>query len=676
MANPQPIQRELFSVRERVPVPRAERIVPPGERLLRALRRRWMMALAVFGLTFAAVCAAVALLPPQYQAQASVEFATPPKLLHSSDPDPLAATTPDDLHTLEWQFGSRASALATVAELHLDRLITAPAPSKLQAAADRLLRHLDLDPVEQSRMLVLRYRDRDPRRAAQVVNTLVSVTLQHLQQQRLHGLQQAQAKLTQQLEDAQQALQATQQNLHALAAAMPEVLSGNSDDTSTAAARLHALESARTQAGIQTLHLQTVLQAGDAQPAGVVLPENLGSDLTAQLLVRRAEAEARLRRLSAQYIPAALPMVQARQELASIDASLRRYHDAGLQREQQQWQASKAEQSRLDAAIERQQQRLAAEQTARLRYADLQRESAAAARLCDQLQARRQQLAVEASWTPAPAHLVDAATPPAAPARPRMALTLVIALVAASLAAPALTLLVDHADGRLHLPEAGELGVPLLTTVSWSGPATAFPAKAMDPLLVAIRVAARQYGSHVFLLTGARDGEGKSAVAAHLAQSLAETGDPVLVIDASFHRSRVHHHVGLESGPGLAEFLTGERPLDETVHLVALPGAQEHWSLMPAGEASLTPAQLLLLPTMQELMQAARRRYQWVLITSGAVLEGGETRLLLDLADAGFLVLSVHGRARTCARAALHRLRGWKAPILGLICVERKDRPA
>ncbi len=654
-----------------MPPPRSERPASPGERLLRALRRRWLVALAAFIFTAIAVCGGVALLPPQYQAQASVEFVTPTELLHTAQPDPLAVTTPDDLHTLEWQFGSRASAQATVAALHLDRGLdhgaSAPAAQKLQAATNLLLQHLDLDPVEQSRVLVLRYRDRDARRAARVVNTLVAVTLQRLQRQRQSGIGQAQATLDRQLQRAQQTLQAAQQNLHRLAAVSPEVLSGDSDGASAAADRLRALEAARTQAGIQAVHWQAELKESASPAPEAPLPEALGSDLTAQLLTRRADVEARIHRLAAQYIPTALPLVEARQELASIDASLRRYHQAGLQHVSQQLQASQDEQARLAAAVQQQERRLAAQQAARLRYADLRRESAVAAQLCDELQGRQQRLAVEAAWTPAPARLADAATPPAQPVRPRLAVTLVVALLAAGVLAPGVAFLVDQADGRLHLPEAAELGVPLLTT---AGPAKVFPAAALDPVLVAIHVAARQYGSHVFLLTGAREHEGTSAIAAHLAQSLAETGDPVLVIDAGFRQPRMHHHVGVASAPGLAEFLAGRHSLEDTVHRASLPEGLERWSLMPAGESPLTPAQLLSLPALQDLLHAARRQYQWVLITGGTVLEGVETRLLLDLADAGLLVLPMHGNARVCARAAVHRLRGWKAPMLGLICVQ------
>lgn len=654
-----------------MPAPRSERLASPGERLVRALRRRWLVALAVFSSTAIAVCSGVALLPPQYQAQASVEFVTPTELLHTAQPDPLAITTSDDLHTLEWQFGSRASAQAAASALRLDHspdhAVSAPAAQKLQAATNFLLQHLDLDPVEQSRVLVLRYRDRDPRRAARVLNTLVAVTLQRMQQQRQGGIRQAQGMLAQRVRQAQQALQGTQQNLRELAAASPEVLSGGSDGASAAADRLRALEAARTQAGIQAAHLQAELKVSASPTPETPLPEALGSDLTAQLLTRRADVEARIHRLAAQYIPTALPLVAAQQELISIDASLRRYRVAGLRQVRQQLQASQNEQAGLAAAVQQQQQQLAAQQAARLRYADLQRESAMAAHLCDELQARQQQLAVEAAWTPAPARLADAATPPAQPMRSRLAVTLVVALLSAGILAPGVAFLVDQADGRLYLPEAAELGVPLLTT---AGSADAFPAAALDPVLVAIHVGARQYGSHVFLLTGARENEGTGAIAVRLAQSLAETGDPVLVIDADFRRPHVHHYAGVESAPGLAEFLAGRHSLEETVHRVSLPEGLERWSLMPAGESPLTPAQLLLLPALQDLLHAARRQYQWVLITGGTVLEGVETRLLLDLADAGLLVLSTHGSARACARAAVHRLRGWKAPMLGLICVE------
>src|SRR4051794_9519480 len=82
-----------------------------------------------------------------------------------------------------------------------------------------------------------------------------------------------------------------------------------------------------------------------------------------------------------------------------------------------------------------------------------------------------------------------------------------------------------------------------------------------------IRVNLQHLGAHerprVMVVAGAMPGEGASTVAVNLAVSLARSGSRVLLIDADLRRPRVVRQLGLPSGPGLTDVLTGDAELHE-----------------------------------------------------------------------------------------------------------------
>jgi Mrp family chromosome partitioning ATPase len=82
----------------------------------------------------------------------------------------------------------------------------------------------------------------------------------------------------------------------------------------------------------------------------------------------------------------------------------------------------------------------------------------------------------------------------------------------------------------------------------------------------------------VFLITSAKDGEGKSTTAVNLAAAMALSGLSVLLIDADLHRPKIHHFFDLDNSVGLSTLLTSGtdstypdgKPVPESVATAAL----------------------------------------------------------------------------------------------------------
>lgn len=116
----------------------------------------------------------------------------------------------------------------------------------------------------------------------------------------------------------------------------------------------------------------------------------------------------------------------------------------------------------------------------------------------------------------------------------------------------------------------------------------------------------RQKGWNVLGVSSPTAYEGKTLTAVNLSLALAmDLAHTVLLVDADMARPSVHHAFGLETVPGLTEYLFDEAPLaqllvhPEVGRLVVLPG----------GRAVKNSAEALASPRMAALAQELKHRY-------------------------------------------------------------------
>lgn len=173
----------------------------------------------------------------------------------------------------------------------------------------------------------------------------------------------------------------------------------------------------------------------------------------------------------------------------------------------------------------------------------------------------------------------------------------------------------------------------------------------------------RQKGWNVLGITSPTRHEGKTLTAVNLSLALAmDLAHTVLLVDADMRRPGVHHAFGMESCPGLTEYLFDEIPLEQ---LLIHPGIGR-FVFLPGGRAIANSAEALASPRMAALVEELRHRYPARLLVFDLppLLSRADVLGFAPHMDALLLVVEEGKTATTDVERAMLMLKG-SVPILG-----------
>lgn len=138
------------------------------------------------------------------------------------------------------------------------------------------------------------------------------------------------------------------------------------------------------------------------------------------------------------------------------------------------------------------------------------------------------------------------------------------------------------------------------------------------------------------LITSSTPAEGKTFVAANLAQTFIRQADRrVLLIDSDLRASRLHLHLGTSEKPGLSDYLRGD--CDE--FRITQVGAGGNLCLIPGGSDVTNPSELLHSDRMRQLLDRMSQLFDWILLDSPPALAVHDASILADMCDGVLFVV-------------------------------------
>ncbi|MBQ1502569.1 MAG: AAA family ATPase [Clostridia bacterium] len=173
-------------------------------------------------------------------------------------------------------------------------------------------------------------------------------------------------------------------------------------------------------------------------------------------------------------------------------------------------------------------------------------------------------------------------------------------------------------------------------------------------------------------LTAAHEDAGKDELALALAESLAELGDRVLLIDADFRSNRLRNIAHAEKGSGLCELLQKNAPASELLQRCGNEHAE--FSFLAAGEGEYLPANLLddriLIPAIDKW----KSDYDYILLDLSEIGTTIDAAVIGGKIDGTILFLREELCKRRQLDAAISQLSFAKAKILGFVTAARSKR--
>ncbi len=177
------------------------------------------------------------------------------------------------------------------------------------------------------------------------------------------------------------------------------------------------------------------------------------------------------------------------------------------------------------------------------------------------------------------------------------------------------------ADGRQHLLA---ISAPADPTV-----------EALRSLRTSLHFAMLEAKNNVLTISGPRPGVGKTFVSANLAAVIAQSGQRVLVIDADMRKGTLHKVLGVPQQNGLADVLVGKLAMETAIHTV--PG-MENMHYMVRGDIPPNPAELLMHPRFQQMLETLSAQYDLVIVDTPPILAVTDAALVAVHAGSSLLV--------------------------------------
>lgn len=171
--------------------------------------------------------------------------------------------------------------------------------------------------------------------------------------------------------------------------------------------------------------------------------------------------------------------------------------------------------------------------------------------------------------------------------------------------------------------------------------------------------------SKVAMFTSAYMMEGKTTTSANIAITFAQTGAKVLLIDADMRKPKQHKLFECELGTGLSEVLCGVVD-DSSIQRTSY----ENLYLMTAGRIPPNPADLLVSPNMDKMLETVTKTFDYVFIDAPPV--GIVTDAAVLAAKVGGAIMVVRaGHSRTDGvRKACEALTQAGTSVIGYIMTD------
>ena len=432
----------------------------------------------------------------------------------------------------------------------------------------------------------------------------------------------------------------------------------------------------RDRAQAQSQYQQVQGSNGSWERAST-LPAVMSDPVVQKFKAARAVAQAKVDQLTGRYGADHPAMLAARSDLTAATSDLKSQVEqvvAGIERN---YQLAVANQAAVQASFDANKNQLQDISRKQFQLQGLQREVDSNQELYNTFQNRLKQNAATSGLSPDTLRVVDAATQPLNPIKPKKTLIVMAAAVAALVIGSLIAIILefsgnifrsaDEIERRLRVPVLGV--VPLLSSKGSDQPSMMFANNSNSMFSEAIRGvrtgvlldSSSGSGQQVILITSSIPGEGKTTLAANLAQAIGAM-ERVLLVDADLRRSSLAKVLDLPpKSPGLTDLINGTATLAQCVHTV------HGVDVLCSGTYSNHPLELLASPHFAEVMEMLKSQYTRIIIDSPPTQAVSDAKVLSTHADSLLYIVKSSTTKIPLVQKGVEQLIAAHAPVRGIV---------
>jgi capsular exopolysaccharide synthesis family protein len=196
---------------------------------------------------------------------------------------------------------------------------------------------------------------------------------------------------------------------------------------------------------------------------------------------------------------------------------------------------------------------------------------------------------------------------------------------------------------------------------------------AFDSLYANIKFLYADAPLHSIAVCSAESRDGKSTVALHLAQTIANMGQRVLIVDANLRHPQLHSTLGLANQKGLGDLLTTKLTPSAVIQRSLI---SENLFVLTAGNPTLAAIKLLGSGKMQHIIQELQRTFDLVIYDTPELNQYTDSTFLCGHLDGLIMVVGVAKSHKSVVEQTLAQLSTFRLPCLGVVANHLKRRSA
>lgn len=650
--------------------------------LLASYRRHLWLFLAVSISVMVAVVALVLIQPKAYTATSGV-------MLIASDrvEMPGAEATKQNSDT------ATAAYITTEVEALKSRDLAGQVVDDLKLVADpEFNKHVGVAPVDPSRtremvitsvlknlkvrrtgetyVATIDFSSQSPVKAAKIANAFATGFIASQEKAKVQAAATANALIATQLEPLRQEVEAAESAVaqykgeHGLLSVAGSTLNEQELGNLTQQVMAARANQAEAEARLSTAQAQ-IRKGSDGDDVG----EALNSTVVLELRKQRAVLSGRVADLQSRYGPKHPDLVNARNQLADVDAQIQSEIGRLMSNLKAQVEIARGRTAAVTAGLDQVRGNLVTSSDASVQLNELQRRADAARATYEASLNKARLTSQQLTMSQPDAEVSSFAKPPLSPSAPNKLLGIALGLVIGGGAGAATVVARRALDSTLRTQDDVErkLGAPFLASIptvisAIDKPLSKDPAEAvLKHPLSAFAEAFRALTTAVTLgqgrevkviaITSSLPAEGKTTTSICVSEILAIGGSRVVTVDCDLRRRSVDATLGAGATTGLLDVLNGSKSLDEGLFVDRKSGVS--YLLLPrnAVAGAVSP---LDSPAFDALLAKLRERFDYVILDTPPLLPVVDTRKIAPKVDA---VVVLCRWQSTPKRAVQHGLR-------------------